>query len=388
MDSRTDIRGFLEQELCGLLDRLYGAALRLTRNQADAEDLVADAVTKALASLDTLKDKEHFRPWMFRILMNTFISDCRKRAVRPQVLEEDTTEDGSEFWLFEKLHQPFLLWWGTPEQEFLNKILREDLERAVDALPEVFRLVVVLIELEGFSYEEAARMLRTPVGTIRSRLARGRSLLQKALWQHATDAGLKPADAGSPMSQDGVQRKLTAIFYADVAGYSRLTGDDETSTHHTLSTYLDMITAAIGKCGGKVAHLAGDAVLADFGSVLAALNCAVAIQGELKAYNDGLQNDRKMQFRIGINVGDVIVDRNDIYGDGVNVAARLESLAEPGGICVSGTVYDAVENRLPLSFEYTGEHAVKNITKPVRVYRVNLEPSDALAETSNEKRVR
>ncbi len=387
MDSNTEIGGFLEQELCGLLDRLYGAALRLTRNQADAEDLVADAVTKALASLDTLKDRENFRPWMFRILMNTFISDHRKRAVRPEMeaFEEDTAEDGSEFWLFEKLHQPFLLWWGTPEQEFLNKVLREDLERAVDALPEVFRIVVVLVELEGFSYEEAARMLRTPVGTIRSRLARGRSLLQKALWQHAAEIGIKPAAGASAVPQDGVQRKLTAIFYADVAGYSRLTGDDETSTHHTLSTYLDMITAAIGKCSGKVAHFAGDAVLADFGSALAALNCALTIQAELKAYNDGLPDDRKMQFRIGINVGDVIVDRNDIYGDGVNVAARLESLAEPGGICVSGTVYDAVEHRLRLSFEYTGEHEVKNITKPVRVYRVNLKPSDALVQTSNQK---
>lgn len=368
--SNTDLRDFFEQELSGLLDRLYGAALRLAKDRADAEDLVAETVTKALTNLETLKDRKQLRSWMFRILTNTFISECRKRSARPEneVLPEDDSE--SEFSLFEKLHQPFLLWWGTPEQEFLNKILRDDLERALDALPEVFRIVVVLTELEGFSYGETAKMLRVPIGTVRSRLARGRSLLQKALWQHAEEAGWAPTGTATPMDRDGVERKLAAILYADVAGYSRLTRDDETATHHTLSTYLDMLTTAITKHGGKVQHFAGDAVLADFGTAQAALTCAVDVQRDLAAWNDDAPDHRKVQFRIGINIGDVIVDRNDIYGDGVNVAARLESLAEPGGICISGTLYDAIGGKLPVTYEFMGEQSVKNIATPVRAYRV------------------
>ncbi len=179
------------------------------------------------------------------------------------------------------------------------------------------------------------------------------------------------------MGQPQVERKLAAIFYADVAGYSRLTGRDEEGTHRTLTAYLDSITETIKRHGGRTVHFAGDAVLADFASVVAALNCAVEVQRELAVRNAELPEDRRLRFRIGINLGEVIVDRGDIYGDGVNVAARLEGLADPGGICISGSVFDQVAGKLDYGFEYLGEQRVKNIEKPIPAYRVLLDPAAA-----------
>ena len=173
--------------------------------------------------------------------------------------------------------------------------------------------------------------------------------------------------------EDRLPRKLAAILYADVAGYSRLTGADEEGTHRRLSAYLDTITALIDKHHGKVMHFAGDAVLADFGTVSDALTCAAAVQQDLKLRNQDLPEERKVQFRIGVNLGEVIVDRDEIYGDGVNVAARLENLAQPGGVCISESVRSAVGKKLPLDYEFLGEQTVKNITEPVRAYRVLLE---------------
>jgi DNA-binding SARP family transcriptional activator/TolB-like protein len=165
-------------------------------------------------------------------------------------------------------------------------------------------------------------------------------------------------------------RKLAAILYADVAGYSRLTGEDEDATHRTLRRYLDVLTSTVDAHGGEVVHYAGDAVLARFDAVADALSCAVAVQGELRAQNESLPEARRIRFRIGVNSGDVIEDRGDIYGDGVNVAARLEALAEPGGVCISDAVRVAVGNRLPFDYVFIGEQAVKNIAEPVRAYRV------------------
>jgi len=184
--------------------------------------------------------------------------------------------------------------------------------------------------------------------------------------------------------EERLPRKLAAILYADVAGYSRLTGEDEEATHRTLSTYLDTITAVIEKHSGAVMHFAGDAVLADFASVVNALKCAVNIQGDLKVRNQDLAEDRKLQFRIGINLGDVIVDRNEIYGDGVNVAARLESLAEPGGICISDMVRQSTEGTFDLGLKDLGEQSVKNIKKPVRAYQVLLGSAIAVKGNSIE----
>ena len=172
-----------------LLPDLFGAALRLARNRADAEDLVAEAVARGWKHLHELADRTKVRGWLFRILTNQFLSLRRTDARRGvhESLDEDT-EDG--FSLFEQLHAPVLLWWGTPERIFLDNLLRTDLANAVDALPDAFRVVVVLAEMQGCSYQEIAETLDIPIGTVRSRLARARSMLQKALWMHARDAGL------------------------------------------------------------------------------------------------------------------------------------------------------------------------------------------------------
>lgn len=165
-------------------------------------------------------------------------------------------------------------------------------------------------------------------------------------------------------------RKLAAILYADVAEYSRLTGDDEDTTHRRLREYLDLVSRSVEHHRGHVMHYAGDAVLAMFDSVVDSLACAAQIQNVLLSRNNDVPEDRKVRFRIGVNLGDVIEDRGDIYGDGVNVAARLECLAEPGGICVSESVRTAVGNKLPLEFDFLGDQSVKNIAQPVRTYRV------------------
>ena len=167
-----------------------------------------------------------------------------------------------------------------------------------------------------------------------------------------------------------LQRKLAGILYADVAGYSRLTGADEDGTHRALSGHLDCIARTVQDHSGSVVHYAGDAVLADFPTASDALRCAVAVQSEIARRDDALPEESRVRFRIGVNLGEVIVDRDDIYGDGVNIAARLEALAEAGGVCVSGTVYDAVGNKLPLAFRFLGEQRVKNIERPVRAYQV------------------
>ncbi len=179
------------------------------------------------------------------------------------------------------------------------------------------------------------------------------------------------------MAEEGLTRKLAAIFYADVAGYSRLTGADEEGTHKTLSAYLDAITTLIEDHGGRVLHYAGDAVLAEFASIVVAVSCAVEVQRDLATRNESLADDRKVQFRIGVNLGDVIVDRDELYGEGVNVAARLESLAEPGGICVSRKVLEEVRGKLDVGYEFLGEQSVKNIERPIPVYRVLLAPEAA-----------
>lgn len=176
--------------------------------------------------------------------------------------------------------------------------------------------------------------------------------------------------SSSSSSSRTVERRLAAIFSADVAGYSRLMGADEVATVRTLTTYREVMSAFIQQHRGRVVDSPGDNILAEFSSVVDALQCAVEIQRELRVRNAELPPPRRMEFRIGINLGDVIVEGERIYGDGVNIAARLESLAEAGGICISGTVYDQVENKLALTYESLGEQAVKNIAKPVRAYRI------------------
>ena len=186
------------------------------------------------------------------------------------------------------------------------------------------------------------------------------------------------------MNTQDFKRKLTAVFSADVAGYSRLMGEDEAATVKTLEAYKQVMFSLIKQHRGRVIDSPGDNLLAEFASVVDAVQCGVAVQKELQARNAELPENRKMQFRIGINLGDVIEEQDRIYGDGINIAARLEGLAETGGICISGTVYDHVENKVRVEFEYLGEQEVKNIARPVRVYRVRMQANAALSEDAGE----
>jgi len=187
------------------------------------------------------------------------------------------------------------------------------------------------------------------------------------------------------MTTEGFRRKLTAILSADAAGYSRLMGEDEEATVRTLTAYREMMSTLIQKHQGRVVDSPGDNLLAEFASVVDAVRCGVETQEELRARNAELPEDRKMEFRIGINLGDVIEEGERIYGDGVNIAARVEGLAEPGGICISGTVYEHIKDKLALWEEFLGEHTVKNIKEPVRVYRVRMEPGPEAPKVSIEK---
>jgi TolB-like protein/class 3 adenylate cyclase len=188
------------------------------------------------------------------------------------------------------------------------------------------------------------------------------------------------------MATQDFKGKLTAILSADVKDYSRLMREDEEATVRTITTYREVIGSVVQKHRGEVVDSPGDNILAEFASVVDAVRSAVEVQEELKARNAELPEGRRMEFRIGINLGDVIHEKERIYGDGVNVAARVESLADAGGICVSRSAYDQVKDKLTLGYEYLGEHSVKNIAEPVRVYRVLMEP-EAAGKVIGEKRV-
>ncbi len=175
------------------------------------------------------------------------------------------------------------------------------------------------------------------------------------------------------MEAPPLERKLVAILAADVASYSRLMEIDEEGTLANLSDFRLVTDRLISQHEGRICGTAGDSILAAFGSALAAVQCAVEIQNELAHANNDLEKDRRMQFRIGINVGDVMLKDGDIFGDGVNIAARLEGLADPGGICISRGIHDHVMKKLPFDFEDLGEQRVKNIAQPVRVYRLLLD---------------
>ena len=187
------------------------------------------------------------------------------------------------------------------------------------------------------------------------------------------------------MSEKRAKRKLSGILSADAVGYSRLMQEDEASTIVTLAESKELMANLVQHYRGRVVDAPGDNLLAEFGSVVDATECAVKTQQELKLKNAHLPDNRKMPFRIGVNLGDVVEEADGIYGDGVNIAARLEGLAEPGGICISRTAYDHVKNKLELGYEYLGERSVKNIAEPVRVYRVLMEP-EAAGKVIGEKR--
>lgn len=193
-------RAWFADQVEELLPELYGRARRLCRHRANAEDLVAEAVAKAWEALPSLDDRDAFRGWIFRILNNAFVSSCRTARSKAEHEPLDTTTQ--DFSLFEHLHQPILLWWGSPELDFLNRLLREDLEQAIDGLPDCFREAVVLVDVQGLAYREVAALLDVPIGTVRSRLSRGRSLLQEALWEHGIEAGLTSGPPPTDETED------------------------------------------------------------------------------------------------------------------------------------------------------------------------------------------
>lgn len=194
MTEPTAARRDFAQAIEAQIDALFGLALRLARNEADAEDLVAETVTKAWLAIDTLDDPSRFRPWIFRILRNQFISEYRKRSVRPRLVSIDEQEDDSGeadvVSLLNRQPDEFLQWWANPETDVANRLLGEQIMAAIEELPESFRETILLVNVDGLGYDEAAEVLDVPPGTIRSRMKRGRTLLQKALWTQARDAGL------------------------------------------------------------------------------------------------------------------------------------------------------------------------------------------------------
>jgi len=192
--------------------------------------------------------------------------------------------------------------------------------------------------------------------------------------------------SGESMSTDSLKRKLTAILYADVAGYSRLTGGDEEGTHRRVMEVLDFASAQIETGDGSVLRYAGDAILAEFSSAVAAVKCALSIQLELRTQNQALDEDRKVQIRIGINIGDVIEDRGEVFGDGVNLAARLEATAPAGGICISASVQEQTVGKLGADFTDGGEVEFKNIERPVRVFRWQPEAEPVMNSSEHKTR--
>jgi len=188
------------------MDAAYSFSLRLTRNPASAEDLLSESVTSAWKSFATLDDTQRFRQWLFRIMHNCFISDYRKKAVRPveQSFDDMFGEDGDDDItnLLVKQSDDFLLWWGDPEQIVANQLLGNDIRQAIDELPEAYRETVCLVNVEGLSYDEAAEILGVPPGTVRSRMKRGRTLLQRALWEHARLTGVIPDNDSKDMHHD------------------------------------------------------------------------------------------------------------------------------------------------------------------------------------------
>src|SRR5438477_1870723 len=185
------------------------------------------------------------------------------------------------------------------------------------------------------------------------------------------------------MAGERMQRRLTAILAADVAGYSRLMGADEEGTLAQLKAHRrTLVDPKIKEHRGKIIKTTGDGMLVEFASAVDAVRCAVEIQRGMAERNAGVPQDRRIEFRIGINLGDIIHDNNDIFGDGVNVAARLEGLAEPGGICISRSVRDPVRHKLGFTFEDIGEQPLKNIAAPVHAYRVRFEGAEPAERTA------
>ena len=206
MKQESKDKAFFSRSIEENLDALYGVAVRLAGNPADAEDLVADSVSKAWAAIASLDDRSRFRPWMFRILRNCYISEYRKKSARPtmavydELADDDADADVCSMLMYES--DAFLGWWSNPERDFFSNLLGDQIMAAIAELPEAFQVTILLVNVEGLTYDEAAEALGVPCGTIRSRMKRGRTMLQKALWKQASDAGLACANKKGSESGD------------------------------------------------------------------------------------------------------------------------------------------------------------------------------------------
>src|SRR5262245_52493055 len=207
----------------------------------------------------------------------------------------------------------------------------------------------------------------------------------RKMWHHGFRKAALPM-AGSQMPDDPsplLERKLATILSADVAGYSRLMAEDEEQTLRVFAGHRHVFESVVAMHRGRIFNTAGDAILAEFPSAVEAVRCATEIQTALRTRNDQLPNERQVKFRIGVNLGDVMVQNGDLLGDGVNVAARLQAAAEPGGICISGSVYDQIRNKLSLSFKALGERSFKNIPQPVRAFSITETEDHAVLPASH-----
>lgn len=280
---------------------------------------------------------------------------------------------------------------AVPDGRFLTGILREQ-------NPDVLLLDVMLPFMDGFELLKEVRaagdmpvIMLTARGEDADRIVglelgaddyipkpfNPRELLAriKAVLRRRTQAPERSEPGDKSLEHTtGMHRRLKAIFSADVKEFSRLMAEDELATIQVLNEYRGILAGCVEEYGGRVVDSPGDNLLAEFDSIVVAVQCAVKIQETLHSRNLLLPEERRMHFRIGINLGDVVIDRARLYGDGVNVAARIEQMADPGGICVSGTVYDQIENKVPFSFEFMGEKELKNMGRPVRVYRLSKAP--------------
>ncbi len=321
-------------------DRVRKFILASVKNRWVADHLVHETFLRVLQNFSKVRDQAELTSWILGIAANLRQDYLRNPNRKPIPFQDyQGRELPSESSLEKEIEQ------------YQTSLLVQDL---IKLLPEPMRQVSFLCDIKGESHQETAEILGISLDDVKVRLQQARKQL-KALYS------------------ENAERKLCALLSADVEGYSRLMGEDELATIQTLQIYQGAIGVIIKQFRGRVVDSPGDNILAEFASVVDAVESAVTIQNELKIRNAELPENRRMKFRIGINAGDVIEDKGRLYGNGVNIAARIESLAEGGGICISGTVHDQVERKLPLEYQYLGRKKVKNILRPLPVYRILTE---------------
>ena len=321
-------------------DRVRKFILASVKNHWVADHLIHETFLRVLQNFSKVRDQAELTSWILGIAAN-LCQDYLPSPSRKLVTSEDNPagELPGESSLEKEIEQ------------YQTSLLVQDL---IKLLPEPLRQASFLCDIKGESHQEAADFLGISLEDVKDRLHRARGQLKN-------------------LYRENAERKLCALFSADVEGYSRLMSEDDLATIQTLQIYQGVIGAIIKQFRGRVVDSPGDNILAEFASVMDAVESAVTIQKELKIRNAELPENRQMKFRIGINVGDVIEDKGRLYGNGVNIAARIENLAEGGGICISGTVHDQVERKLPLKYQYLGRKKVKNILRPLPVYRILME---------------